>query len=398
MNYCSLAVLNERGEPEVVPDLNGNRYTPSVVAFEGDGSVVLGVEAKNRLTSDSANVVQLLMPEMGNPLHRFNIAGSKYSPVEVLALILRKLKEECVEQGSIEDVVLTVPAHFNEVERKSTMDAGKLAGLNVLGLVNEPTAAALYYASQITISGNIVVYRLGANAFDVTIFRISRDHVEILSSKGHGHLGGVDFDKELARHIVSVARKDLGGELFPDRFFDSMPTDGSDEAAIYFKVMELAERAKKQLSVREVTRANIKLQGRNFKVSVHRQDFEELISSHLSATEMLLENALEDAGLSAHEIDNVVLSGGSTRIPKVREILEQFFGFAPASLINPEDAVTLGAAIMAEKQKLKQDEGTDVSNRENIEAQIARLQQMFDRGQMSQEEVDQKIRKILTGT
>ena len=359
--YSALAALNAIGKPEIVPDLSGNRVVPSIVAFNGGDSVLVGVEAKNKLSSDPTNVVQFVKRMMSDPSHRYHIDGSAYSPVEISALILKKLKDECVQLGDIEDVVITVPAHFNEIERKSTMDAGKIAGLNVLGVVNEPTAAAVYYASMAPITGNVVVYDLGGGTFDVTVLAMSGDKIDVLASKGDGHLGGVDFDNQLTRHAVAQARKDIGHELFSDDFFDQMPGGSTDAEKTYFSLMDRAEQAKKQLSARDAatTRGNT-LFGK-FSVPITRGDFEELISSHLVTTEMLLENALDDAGLTADKIDKVVLVGGSTRIPKVSQMLESFFGFAPEKSINPDEAVALGAAIMAGKRKLKSGGGAGVS-------------------------------------
>lgn len=351
--YSALAALNDIGKPEIVPDLSGNRVVPSIVAFNGGDSVLVGVEAKNKLSSDPTNVVQFVKRMMGDPSHRYEVDGSAYSPVEISALILKKLKEECVQLGDIEDVVITVPAHFNEIERKSTMDAGKIAGLNVLGVVNEPTAAAVYYASQAPISGNVVVYDLGGGTFDVTVLAMSGDKIDVLASKGDGHLGGVDFDNALTKHSVAKARQDLGHELFPDDFFDKLPGGNGDAEKTYYTLMDRAEQAKKQLSARDSARSNAVTPHGNVRMSFARGDFEELISAHLVTTEMLLENALEDAGLSAGQIDKVVLVGGSTRIPKVSQMLESFFGFAPEKSINPDEAVALGAAIMAGKRKLK---------------------------------------------
>lgn len=359
--YSALAALNAIGKPEIVPDLSGNRVVPSIVAFNGGDSVLVGVEAKNKLSSDPTNVVQFVKRMMSDPSHRYDIEGSAYSPVEISALILKKLKEECVQLGDIEDVVITVPAHFNEIERKSTMDAGKIAGLNVLGVVNEPTAAAVFYASQAPISGNVVVYDLGGGTFDVTILAMSGDKIDVLASKGDGHLGGVDFDNELTKHAVTKARQDLGHELFSDDFFEKLPGGNADAEKTYFTLMDRAEQAKKQLSARDLARSNAVTPHGNVRMSFAKSDFEEMISSHLVTTEMLLENALDDAGLTADKIDKVVLVGGSTRIPKVSQMLEGFFGFAPEKSINPDEAVALGAAIMAGKRKLKAGGGVGVS-------------------------------------
>jgi|GEM_PF-533888 len=352
MNYSSLAVLNEQGKPEIVPDFSGNRVIPSVVAFNGGNSVTVGLDAKNKLSTDPTDVVQCVLRKMGDPSHRYLVGGAEYSPVQILAFILKKLKDDCVQNGAIKDVVITVPAHFAEIERKSVMDAGEIAGLNVLGLVNEPTAAAVYYASQTSISGNVVVYDLGASAFDVSILRMKHGQVETLASKGNGHLGGVDFDKLLARRVANDAKRDWGVELFPDHFFETFPRENSAESRTYFEVMQKAEIAKKAISTRGKGTIRGRAECGDFATTILASDFEEMISFHLMTTEMLLENALEDAGLSASDIDKVLLVGGSTRIPKVSQMLESFFGFAPEKSINPSEAVVLGAAIIAGKRKL----------------------------------------------
>lgn len=359
--YSALAALNAIGKPEIVADLSGNRFVPSIVAFNGGDSVLVGVEARNKLSSDPTNVVQYVKRMMSDPSHRYDIDGSTYSPIEISAFILKKLKEECVQLGDIEDVVITVPAHFSEIERKSTVDAGEIAGLNVLGVVNEPTAAAVYYASQSPINGNVVVYHLGGGTFDVTILTISGAKIDVLASKGDGHLGGVDFDNELKKHAVAKGRQELGHELFSDIFIDQLPGGNTDAEKTYFTLMDHAEQAKKQLSVREGAKVRGDPPFNNVSVDVAKIDFEEMISSHLASTEMLLENALDDAGLTAEKIDKVVLVGGSTRIPKVSQMLESFFGFAPEKLINPDEAVALGAAIMAGKHKLKAGGGAGIS-------------------------------------
>jgi molecular chaperone DnaK len=351
--YSALAALNAIGKPEIVADLSGNRVVPSIVAFNGGDSVLVGVGAKNKLSSAPTKVVQHVKRMMSDPSHRYDIDGSTYSPIEISAFILKKLKEECVQLGEIEDVVITVPAHFNEIERKSTMDAGKIAGLNVLGVVNKPTAAAVYYASQSPMNGNVVVYHLGGGTFDVSILTISGDKIDVLASKGDGHLGGVDFDNELKKHAVAKARQELGHELFSDIFSDQLPEENTGAERTYFTLMDRAEQVKKQLSGREGAKFRGAPPFGNVSVDVARIDFEEMISSHLASTEMLLENALDDADLTADNIDKVVLVGGSTRIPKVSQMLESFFGFAPEKSINPDEAVTLGAAIMAGKRKLK---------------------------------------------
>lgn len=357
----ALAALNDIGKPEIVVNANGERVTPSVVAFTEGKVALVGQQAKGKLSSEPSDVVQFVKRKMGDPSHRYKVGENEYSPVEISSLILKKLKEECVDCGDVNDVIITVPAHFNEVERKSTMDAGELAGLNVLGVINEPTAAAMYYATTVSASGNVVVYDLGGGTFDVTILNVNGDNIDILASKGDGHLGGVDFDSRLTEYILKLAREDTGKELFPDSFFDVMPKEDSEEFRVFVKMMDAAEKTKKQLSVRDEARYRCSLGADNLQFTVARNDFEELISPYLVTTEMLLENALEDAKIDKESIDKVVLVGGSTRIPKVSELLEDFFGFPPEKVINPDESVALGAAIMAGKRILKEGDKTKLS-------------------------------------
>jgi molecular chaperone DnaK len=359
--YSALAALNEIGKPEIVPDTEGNRITPSVVCFNGGDSITVGLEAKNKLKTDPTDVVQFVKRKMADPSHRYLVAGAEYSPVQISAFILKKLKDDCVQHGDVEDVVITVPAHFNEVERKSTMDAGKIAGLNVLGVVNEPTAAAVYYASQNPMNGNVVVYDLGGGTFDVTILNLNGDQMDVLASKGNGHLGGVDFDNLLTRRAANDSKSKNGKMLFPDAFIEAFPSESSNESKSYYTVMERAEKAKKVISAKGKGAIRGSASNGDFYSTVVTSEFEEMISSHLMTTEMLLENALEDAGLSVSNIDKVLLVGGSTRIPKVSQMLESFFGFAPEQLGNPDEVVALGAAILAGKRKVKSAGASSVS-------------------------------------
>ena len=216
--YSALAVLNDIGKPEIVPScVDGWRIMPSVVAFTDAGEAIVGQSAKNQLTSSPEHVVARVKREMGNPGKTYeDVAfGKPYTPIEISAMILRKLKDDCTDQGEIKDVIITVPAAFDEVQRKSTMDAGTIAGLNVLGIVNEPTAAALYYSSISTVNGNILVYDLGGGTFDVTIIRMNGGQVDVVTSKGDVNLGGVDFDREILR-IANKKYKEQTGQ--PLRF------------------------------------------------------------------------------------------------------------------------------------------------------------------------------------
>ena len=351
--YSALAVLNELGKAEIVPDLNSNRITPSVVYFSNSDSASVGVDAKNKLNEDPDNVIQFVKRQMGNPSYRYKAYGKEYSPMEISALILKKLKEECTQLGEIKDVVITVPAHFNEVERKSTMDAGSLAGLNVLGIINEPTAAAMYYSSLSPISGNIVVYDLGGGTFDVTIINMSGRKVEVLTSKGDGNLGGVDFDNEIVKFINNKANEIFGKPLFCDEILENpYGAYPQEEKRLYAIAMREAEKQKKTLSARESAKIRLTTPLGNLSVDLTRSDFEEMISCYVATTEMLVENALEDAHLETSDISKVLLVGGSTRIPMISSSIEKMFGFLPEKAVNVDEAVALGAAISAGMKKI----------------------------------------------
>jgi molecular chaperone DnaK len=365
--YSALAVLNELGKPEIVPDGNANRIVPSVVAFSSENSAVIGAEAKNLLLTDPKNVIQFVKRQMGNPSFRYTAFGKEYSPVDISALILKKLKDECIQNGEIHDVVITVPAHFDEIQRKSTMDAGAIAGLNVLGIVNEPTAAALYYSTQAQTNGNIVVYDLGGGTFDVTILHINGNDVKILTSKGDGHLGGVDFDHEIVKYVASEFQKQNGADLFSNTLFSSRAgTPPEKEAVLYFTFMAEAEKAKKSLSIRPKADVRLASEKGNVNVPLAREKFEELISSYIATTEMLVENALEDAKLRPSDIIKVILVGGSTRIPFVAKSIEGIFGFPPEKAVNVDEAVALGAAISAGLRKITDDGAVPVAIREEL--------------------------------
>lgn len=356
----ALAVLNEIGKPEIIPNADGDRITPSVVAVDPElGTVLVGKEAKERLKSDNRNVVQFAKRNMGDPSYRYLIGGKEFSPVEISSFILKKLKEECIQEGEIRDVVITVPAQFNDIQRRATRDAGKIAGLNVLGVVNEPTAAAIYYSSLETVSGKVAVYDLGGGTFDVTIMEVNGDSIEILSSKGT-HIGGVNFDNSLTEFIAKKAAQELNQDLVQQEMnIDSVDSYQEEEGDLFFKFMLQSEKQKKQLSAKPTAQGRMTTPFGNIaeSLNIERSQFEELISADLLTTEMLLENALEDAGLNKSEIDKVILVGGSTRIPRVSSLLAEFFGFAPEKAVNPDEAVALGAAIMAGIKQARKGDG-----------------------------------------
>jgi molecular chaperone DnaK len=272
---------------------------------------------------------------MGDKDYSKHIDGKDWSAVELSSLILKKLKQECSSTyGPIEDVVISVPAHFDEVRRKATMDAGAAAGLNVIGIVNEPVAAALYYATTQQIAGKILVYDLGGGTFDVTIMNVKDGEMEIVCSQGEHALGGVDFDRKILELLEKAYKDKTGAELINSQ---------EDRA----KYEDEAEDIKKTLSRRNVARIMLYGEGGTAKVEVTREMFEEAISELMNRTDMLLEAAIDEAGCKPSDIDKLILVGGSTRIPCVRQRLEDMFGFAPEISVNVDECVALGAALHA---------------------------------------------------
>ncbi len=334
--FSALAVLNAVGKPEIVPNADGERITPSAIFFDEDSNTArVGIEALNSRYLNTARSVRWIKRHMGDMNYRVNIDGKDWTPVELSSLILKKLKQECTtENGEIRDVVISVPAHFDEIRRKATMDAGALAGLNVIGIVNEPVATALYYATTRQISGKVLVYDLGGGTFDVTIMNAKGQQMDIICSQGDHALGGIDFDRKILEILEQSYRDLLKAQLI----------NSEEDRAKY---EDEAEDIKKTLSRRPVARKMIYGPAGSARVEVARETFEQAISSLIGRADMLVETALEEAGLKPSQIDKVILSGGSTRIPLVQKHLEKIFGFAPEMTINVDECVALGAALHA---------------------------------------------------
>lgn len=334
--FSAVAVLNAVGKPEIVPNADGERITPSAIFFDEDSKTArVGIEALNSRYLNTARSVRWIKRHMGDTSYRVNIDGKGWTPIELSSLILKKLKQECAtENGQIRDVVISVPAHFDEIRRKATMDAGSLAGLNVIGIVNEPVAAALYYAATRQISGKILVYDLGGGTFDVTIMNAKGTQMDIVCSQGDHALGGIDFDKKILEILEQNYRNLLKTELINSQ---------EDRA----KYEDEAEDIKKTLSRRPIARKILYGPAGSIRVEISRETFEQAVSSLVGRADMLVETALEEAGLKPSQIDKVILSGGSTRIPLVQKHLEKMFGFAPEMTINVDECVALGAALHA---------------------------------------------------
>jgi len=335
----ALAHVRADGNPEIVPNADGERLTPSVVFFDRfEGVKLIGSAAKDG--GDPERTVRHIKKRMDDPSFVVEMDGEKWTPTEISALILSKLRKDCAKIiGHIEDVVITVPANFNELARKATVTAGRLAGLKVRRIVNEPTAAALYYAHTQSIRGRVLVYDLGGGTLDITILDIEGDNVDILLSEGARHLGGSDFDEILIDLIGQKYLEQNGRELILD-------------SAQRRRLLAMSEDTKKRLSKLNVVSEKIGSEEHGLaEVELTRDDFEEAIKRLLTRTIMLLEQALDTLGLTPRDIDHVVLVGGSTRIPKVQELLTRQFGKPPVSCGNVDECVALGAALFAQRAR-----------------------------------------------
>ena len=334
-----LAHVRPDGNPEIVPNADGERLTPSVVFFDQFENIkVVGSAARDG--GDPERTVHNIKSHMDDPAFTITIDGQKWTPTEVSAMILAKLKRECSAiAGKIVDVVITVPANFNELARKATVTAARLAGLKVSRLVNEPTAAAMYYVHSQEIDGRVMVYDLGGGTLDITILEIDGDKVDILLSEGARHLGGSNFDEILLELLAEEYRNSNHAELFADERQRR-------------RALTLGEDAKKMLSkLGQVTETIGNDTDGIARINVTRETFEAAVSRLLTRTVMLVEQALDSLDLHPADIDHVVLVGGSTRIPKVKELLERQFGFPPLSCGNVDECVALGAALFAKRAR-----------------------------------------------
>jgi molecular chaperone DnaK len=343
--FSALAMLNAIGKPEIVPNADGERLTPSAIFFDEENPEVIrvGIEALNSRHLNAARSVRWIKRHMGDADYKVPIEGKDWTPVELSALILKKLKQDCaIERGEIRDAVISVPAHFDEVRRKATMDAGTAIGLNVIGIVNEPVAAALYYATTQPVSGRVLVYDLGGGTFDVTLMDVRGTQMEIICSQGDHALGGLDFDQKLLEILENLYREKQGAELITTE----------EERAKY---EDEAEDIKKTLSRRPVAKSMLYGAAGSMRAEVPREMFEESIASLVARADMLVEVALDEAGVKPSEVDTVLLVGGSTRVPLVRTHLEEMFGFAPSCAVNVDECVALGAALHAGLAMVRQD-------------------------------------------
>ena len=337
-NSC-VAVM-EGGEPVVIPNAEGNRTTPSVVAFSKNGERLVGQIAKRQAVTNPDNTVISIKRKMGTA-EKVKIEGEEFSPQEISAMILQKLKTDAENYlgQKVTQAVITVPAYFSDSQRQATKDAGKIAGLEVLRIINEPTAAALAFGmDKEDQDQKIMVYDLGGGTFDVSILDIGDGVFEVLATNGNTHLGGDDFDQRIIDYLVSEFKKSNGIDL------------SSDKMAMQ-RLKEAAEKAKIELSGMQQTQINLPFitadaQGpKHLDVTLTRAKFEELIRDLVDATRIPVEQAMKDAGVTANDIHKVLLVGGSTRVPCVQEEVKKITGKDPDKGINPDECVAIGAAI-----------------------------------------------------
>ena len=340
-NSC-VAVM-EGGKPTVIANAEGARTTPSVVAFTKNGERLVGEPAKRQAVTNAENTISSIKRDMGTDRGR-TIEGKKYSPQQISAMILQKLKADAENYlgEKVTEAVITVPAYFNDAQRQATKDAGKIAGLDVKRIINEPTAAALAYGLDNEKEQKIMVYDLGGGTFDVSIIEIGDGVIEVLATNGDTHLGGDDFDNKIIDWMVAEFKAQQGVDL------------SNDKMAMQ-RLKEAAEKAKKELSSATTTNINLPFISMNangplhFDMNLTRAKFDELTHDLVERTAIPVQNALKDAGISASELGKVLLVGGSTRIPAGQEKVKQLTGHEPNKSLNPDECVALGASIQGGK-------------------------------------------------
>jgi molecular chaperone DnaK len=357
----SVVAIMEGGDPVVIPNSEGGRTTPSVVAFTKDGERLVGQVAKRQAVTNPTNTVFSIKRFMGRRMNEITeekkrvpygvragkgdlavveIQGKQYTPPEISAMILQKMRQTAEDYlgHKVEKAVVTVPAYFNDSQRQATKDAGKIAGLDVLRIINEPTAAALAYGLERKTEEKVAVFDLGGGTYDISILELAEGVFEVKSTNGDTHLGGDDFDDRVIRWLVDEFKKDQGIDL-------------SKDAMALQRLKEAAEKAKMELSTTTQTEINLpfitadQAGPKHLNMTLGRAKFEQLVEDLIQRTLPPMQQALKDAGLQPSQVDEVILVGGSTRIPKVQQIVKDFFGRDPHKGVNPDEVVAIGAAI-----------------------------------------------------
>jgi molecular chaperone DnaK len=336
--YSSAAVMRPEGRPSTIINREGETLTPSVVLFAEDDQVLVGSTARRSAATMPADCAQFVKRQMGDPHWRFvDSRGREYRAEEISALVLRRLVEdaELALGEPVRDVVITVPAYFDDARRRATLDAGEIAGLRVFRLINEPTAAAIAYGLDQLAVGNVFVYDLGGGTFDVTVMRVRAGEFEVIATDGDRNLGGFDFDNALMRHVA-------------DRVIEEGGPDLHDVLLLEADLRDKCELAKRQLTTVDQASIFITAGEKNFRIQVTRAQFDEMTRPLLDRTEVTASGVLDDAGMGWSDIDHVLLVGGSTRMRMVREMIQRISGKQPVAGVNPDESVALGAAAVAE--------------------------------------------------
>ena len=340
--YSAVAILQEDGTPVILPNIEGQNITPSVVLFpdssSGADEPLVGEMAKHSAVASPLDVVQFVKRQMGDPNWKFESTnGNSYTAEEVSAIILKKLKTdaETALGEPITDAVITVPAYFDDARRTATRQAGRIAGLNVLRVLNEPTAAALSYGLSQQKNGTILVYDLGGGTFDVTIMEVNNGEFNVLATDGNRNLGGFDFDNRIANYVFEQVKE------------QGVQRDIRQDDVIVAEIREKAELAKKSLTTVAQATIMLTIDGKSMRIRITRDEFESRTEDLLNTTKELVEDAMENAGKSWSDIDHLLLIGGSTRMPMVRKMMATLSGKNPELNVNPDEAVALGAAIQA---------------------------------------------------
>ena len=339
----SCVAVMEGGKPTVIANAEGERTTPSIVAFTKTGDRLVGEPAKRQAVTNADRTIRSIKREMGTD-YKVDIEGKKYSPQEISAMILQKLKGDAENYlgEKVTEAVITVPAYFNDAQRQATKDAGKIAGLDVKRIINEPTAAALAYGLDNENEQKIMVYDLGGGTFDVSIIEIGDGVIEVLSTAGNNRLGGDDFDQKVTDYILAEFKKQEGVDL------------SNDKMALQ-RIREAAEKAKKELSSATTTNINLPFitatadGPKHLDMNLTKAKFDELTHDLVEKTAEPVQRALSDAGLQASELSKVLLVGGSTRIPAVQDKVRQLTGHEPSKSLNPDECVALGASVQGGK-------------------------------------------------
>ena len=335
----SCVAIMEGGNVTIIPNSEGARTTPSVVNIKDNGEVVVGEIAKRQAVTNPTSTVSSIKTHMGSD-YKVEIFGKKYTPQEISAKILQKFKKdaEAYLGEEVKEAVITVPAYFTDSQRQATKDAGTIAGLDVKRIINEPTAAALAYGLEKKKEEKVLVFDLGGGTFDVSVLEISDGVIEVISTAGNNHLGGDDFDNEVINWLVTEFKKETGIDL-------------SNDKMAYQRLKDAAEKAKKELSTLMETSISLPFitmdatGPKHLEMKLTRAKFNDLTRHLVEATQGPTKTALQDANLNANQIDEILLVGGSTRIPAVQEWVENFFGKKPNKGINPDEVVAAGAAI-----------------------------------------------------